>query len=90
MPTKEDLLEAIDACKSEESSLQSCQKLAIFYYLYDKLYGKVNTEYDSDSEFMSIAKEMDLSELMAKIDELVETIRILDRKLYVSFISNLN
>jgi hypothetical protein len=53
------------------------------------LYGKINTEYDSDSEFMKIAKDMDLSELMAKIDELVETIRVLDHKLYESFMSNL-
>ena len=89
MPTKEDLLQAIETCKSEESSVQSCQKLAIFYYLYDRLYGKLNTEYDSDSEFMRIAKNMDLSELMAKIDELVETIRVLDHKLYESFMSNL-
>ena len=89
MPTKEDLLHAIEACKLEESSVQSCNKLAIFYYLYDRLYGKLNTEYDSGSEFMRIAKNMDLSELMAKIDELVETIRVLDYKLYESFMSNL-
>lgn len=89
MPTKDELLEAIDQCESEESSVQNCEKLAVFYYLYDKLYGKINSEYDSDSEFMTIAKDMDLSTLMAKVDELVETLKVLDNRLYSSFISSL-
>ena len=38
MVTERELLDAIRECESAPSSFRSCERLAVFYSLYDRLY----------------------------------------------------
>ena len=46
-------------------------------------------DYESDSEFYRVAKEVEPAHLMATLDELVGCVQILDARLYQTFIQKL-
>lgn len=89
MPTEEDLLQAIDKLESEQANFEICQKLAVYYYLYDKYYNRIRTTYNSDSEFMSVVAGTSTDHLLAVMDELMECVAVINPKLYTSVLEKL-
>ena len=100
MPTKEELLEAIDKYRKEEPTYQNCVKIATFTWLLDRFYGsgpamdgysrkQAQNGYQSDSEFMQLVEKSDSDHLFAVLDELFDTIRVLNPRLYNSAIRKL-
>lgn len=97
MISERELLEAINECENAPKSLSNCQKLATYYVLLDKLY-PVEKDYEqavkaqklgyfdplsiSDSEFMQAVADKDWSEWLVILDELMDTIHIVEPRLY--------
>lgn len=93
MVTERELREAIRECESAPVSLQSLQKLAVFYTIYDKNFAD-NTESSekptkiidvqpvSDSEFMRLLVGKDWTSILVILDELMDTVKILQPRLY--------
>ncbi|MCM1164664.1 MAG: hypothetical protein NC299_12630 [Lachnospiraceae bacterium] len=90
MLTEQELYDAIRECESSPVSYRNCEKLAVFYTLYDKLYGepaetktsRVAVQPVSDSEFMRLISGKDWSALLEILDELMDSIKILQPRLY--------
>jgi hypothetical protein len=85
MPTKEELEDAIYKYEHTPVSYQNCQSLAMFYYLYDKLYGDSDEGY-SEEEFRYKVGPKKFWEIF---DELLEALQVLNPKLYQSVIQKL-
>lgn len=90
MVTEQELLAAISECENAPSSYQNCVKLSVFYSLYDKLFADksenqvkaVNIEPVSESEFMQVIAGKDWSSLLIILDELMDSIKVLQPRLY--------
>ncbi len=96
MVDERELREAIAECESAPASLQSMQKLAVFNAVYDRYFTsdpestevkprereRVPTVTDSDSEFVRLVSNMDWAALLDILDELMETVKILQPRLY--------
>ena len=84
MPTKEDLLQAIENLENQTPSFDTCCKLNTYYSLLDRYYGNTpaGVTYNSDSEFMQAAGQTDINTLYAVIDELMECLALVNPKLY--------
>lgn len=83
----------------------TCVKLAAFYTIRDKMYPQEpgddppapvrysyaaeKTSYDSDTEFMRIAKDIPEKHLMAVIDEVMLTLSVINPRLYAAAIRRL-
>ncbi len=80
MVTERELCEAIRECESAPSSYQNCEKLDVFYTIYDKLFDdssdKTAKSIDirplSDSEFMQLIVGKDWTSLLVILDELMD------------------
>lgn len=96
MITEQDLLSAIAECQGQKNpNANTCIKLAAYYTILDHI-SETNTNkpliptmeysnnylYDSDSEFMQIIKDHDMNTVMRVIDELMETIKAVQPRLY--------
>jgi hypothetical protein len=91
-----DLLEAIAECQGQRNpNANTCIKLAAYYTILDHITGNKATEipevpaysfaaktYQSDSEFWSVASGLDENTLMSVIDELMQTIKAVQPRLY--------
>lgn len=95
MLSERELLNAIDKLEQSCSTFQSCEKLATFYTLYDHLYGntpQVTTSRETvignygNTEFLKLVDGKNAEQVWSVIDELMQTIMILDSKLYKSVI----
>lgn len=95
MLNRRELLNAISECESANENFQNCQKLATLYILYDHLYSEPKSpeveriqmeiiETDRDSEFMQLINGKKIEPVLDLIDELMETIKILQPRLYDS------
>ena len=94
MFTKNQLLDAIDELELAPSTFQNCEKLATLYLLYDHLYGdKMPTAVQEtireviiprygDSEFLTSIEGQDAQKVWMIVDELMETIKALQPRLY--------
>ena len=96
MITEQDLLSAIAECQGQKNpNANTCIKLAAYYTILDHISeNKTNNPvvpameysnkylYDSDSEFMQIIKDHDMNTVMRVIDELMETIKAVQPRLY--------
>ncbi len=93
MVTERELLDAIRECESAPSSYRSCERLAVFYSLYDRLYGSAaeapkkhaktaDIRSVSDSEFMRLIAGKDWTDLLLILDELMDSVKILQPRLY--------
>lgn len=51
--------------------------------------GKETIQFTSDSEFGKLVNELEISQILPFIDDLVETIRIINPKLYNAFIAKI-
>lgn len=97
MVTERELSEAIRECESAPSSYQNCEKLAVFYTVYDKLFAdssekptkSIDIQPLSDSEFMQIITGKDWTSLLMILDELMDTIKILQPRLYEAVMQKL-
>jgi hypothetical protein len=99
MFSKIELLDAIDEMEEAPSTYQNCEKLATFYSLYDHLYGDKRpmletvrqTVVDSfgDSDFFKAVDGADAEKVFRVLNELMETVRLLQPKLYEATLTEL-
>lgn len=94
MFNKNELLDAIEELEKTPSTFQNCQKLATFYSLYDHLYGdkrpvpvqetvRINVVGDyGDSDFLQAIAGADAEQVILLVDELMETVKVLQPRLY--------
>ena len=95
MPTREELIEAIEKYQQEEPTYQNCERILVFTLMLDRYYGNepmvagysskmAQNRYSSESEFMKVAEKIDESHLFAVLDDLFDTLRVLNPRLYES------
>lgn len=105
MIAEKELLQAIQECESEPTTMAKISKLADFYIIYDHLFGgsKHETEYSSDtgetseiisvsgnSEFLRTINGKKSDKVWAVIDELVSVIQVINPRLYNGVIRKLD
>ena len=96
MPTKEELLKAIDDVSRLPDTYSKCQKLATFYILLSSLYPErevnngISTQFQStipdfgESEFLTKIKGHDINKVLSVLDELMEALKALNPQLYAN------
>lgn len=96
MITEHDLQEAIAECEGQRNpTANTCMKLAAFYTIRDKMYPQDVSDpvprysyaadrasYDSDTEFMRIARDLSTDKLFEVMDEIMATLSVLNPRLY--------
>jgi len=90
MITIKELDGAIRECENAPTSYQNCEKLATFYTVRNYMQPKEEYSYDppqgievyGDSDFLQAVTGRDTAEIMAIMDELMETILITNPRLY--------
>ena len=102
MITNEDLKEAIAECEGTKNpNANTCMKLAAFYTILNQRQAQPpkvtenyvyssGPEYSSESEFGQIVSAKGVDKCMPVIDELMETLYVLNPKLYNGVIRKLN
>ena len=93
MISERDLLEAIMETEDEPPSYASIKKLANLYIVYDHLFSTKpvsnNIDTTTDSEFLRTAKKKDIDKVLNIIDELMQTLEIVNNKVYQSVIKKI-
>ena len=105
MITEQDLQAAIAECKGQRNPhANTCLKLASFLTIQDHLFGKQEEEpimrysysscgseinYSGESEFASLVNGKDQSYVFKILDELMDTIQVINPRLYASVIRKL-
>lgn len=91
MISEKELLKAIEETERLPVSFQNCDKLATFYILLDHLRsaGRQYSRSKSDSEFMSVIADKNLDDVMPVLDELMQTLDVVNNKLYQTTITTL-
>lgn len=96
MITEQDLLSAIAECQGQKKpNANTCIKLAAYYTILDHITGEPSVSnnipvmgysnsylYKSDSEFMKAIEGVDIDTVMQVIDELMETLKAVQPRLY--------
>ena len=101
MITNEDLKAAIAECEGAKNpNANTCVKLAAFYTILNQRQDNVPKlpeysfasapAYSSNSEFGQLVEEKGIENCFGVIDELMETLYVLNPKLYRSVIRKLN
>lgn len=103
MITEKDLREAIAECQGTRNpNANTCIKLAAYYTILDNIVKDEKAEekypmysydmpeeYQSESEFGQLLYEKDQYNVLKVVDELMETLRIMQPKLYEAFMRKL-
>ena len=105
MITRTDLETAIAECQGKKNpDAKTCIMLAAFYTIRREMFGEEkepeysfapapirNTviDYDSDSEFARAINGRDVNEILPIIEELAETLEVIQPRLYNAFINKL-
>lgn len=103
MITKQDLQEAIAECQGARSpNANTCLKLASYYTILDHIESKeeavptpqtfaysYETRYSSETEFGRMLQEKPEAEVLQVVDELMETVRVMEPRLYKAFMRKL-
>ncbi len=99
MIREDDLLEAIAECQGEKNpNANTCIKLAAYYTILNNLgtpthsFASEPAEkviYNSGSEFSQAIEGIPVNEVMAVMDELMDTVQILMPKLYYATLEKL-
>ena len=96
MPTREELLKAIEEVAKQPDTYAKCQKLATFNILLYLLYPKeenennISTQFQStipdfgESEFFKRIKGRELNYVFSVFDELMEALKALNPSLYAN------
>jgi hypothetical protein len=100
--TEKDLQEAIAECEGQRNpTANTCLKLAAFYTIRDKMYPAEDVNiprysyaadkasYDSDTEFMQIARDIPIDKLFSVLDEIMSALSVLNPRLYQAAIRKL-
>ena len=102
--TEKDLKEAIAECQGQRNpNANTCIKLASYLTIKKELYGGQQEQeqissysyapapvsYQSDSEFARLIDGLDIDAVMPLLDELLDTIRIINPRLYDGFLRKL-
>ena len=98
MISERELLAAIKLCEKDPVTLNSCEKLAVYYTVYDHLFGsrgygeRSSTASHGEnerifvpspsSEFLKSVEGKDTKRVWAVLDELLSTIKIINPRLY--------
>lgn len=104
MVDRRELENAIAEIERLPSTFQNCEKLAVFYTVYNQLYGekypqKIINQYsekkppemkfDGDSEFIQLINYKGIEQSLKVITELVEVIKVTNPRLYAGVIRKL-
>lgn len=104
MITEQDLQAAIAECQGQRNpNASTCIKLAAFLTIQEHLFGKKEEtmptfsfasgkseiEYDGKSEFAMLVNGRDQQEVFKVIDELMDTLQVINPRLYASVIRKL-
>lgn len=94
MITEKDLLDAIEECQHVANpNANTCIKLAAFYTIYKNMYGSQEENYSyayaGDSEFARTIAGMDYDKVMSVMDEAMDTLSVLQPRLYAGIIRRL-
>lgn len=101
MITEQDLTEAIAECQGVRNpNMAVCIKLAALYTIRNEMFGKPIdaplysfsagvAPYNSKSEFWHKVQNKDLNEIMPVLDDLMDTISVLNPKLYDAVMTKL-
>lgn len=102
MFSKSELLDAIEDLEMAPATYQNAEKLATFYTLYDHLYvrkesvsriesiNEVIVDDYGDSEFLQAVAGRKADQIWMVMDELMETVKVLQPKLYQAVIDKIN
>ena len=90
MLTERDLLNAIEELEKAEPTYERCKKLVTFYTLYDYAYGEPKNERVEEkvvnaygeSEFMKVINGKEAQKVWEVMDELMETLNVINPRLY--------
>lgn len=101
MFSKSELLDAIEDLEMAPATYQNAEKLATFYTLYEHLYVRkepvsriesieevVIGDY-GDSEFFQVVMDKKADDVWMIIDELMETLKVMQPKLYQATIDKI-
>ena len=101
MFSKNELLDAIDELENSPSTYQNAEKLATFYLLYDHLYiekepinrielaREVIIDRYGNSDFLQVITDKKAEDIWMIMDELMETIKMLQPRLYQATIDKI-
>jgi len=97
MIDRADLEQSIAEWESVPATYQSIEKLADLYTVYNHLFARpsevVQTEWyngvQTESEFLITAAKKDITEVMILMDELMESVQVLNPKLYAGVMQRL-
>lgn len=101
MFSQSELMDAIESLENSPATYQNAEKLATFYLLYDHLYVKeepvnriesvreVKIDKYGDSEFLQAISGRKAEDIWAIMDEVMESILILQPRLYRATIEKL-
>lgn len=100
MFTKNELLDAMDELEMSPATYQNCEKLATFYMLYDHLYGDKRPMFETvrqtivdeygNSDFLLSVAGSDAEKVFRILDELMESVKLLQPRLYEATLTMLN
>ncbi len=100
MIDRRELEKAIDAYQnSPNTNIDTCVKLAALYTIYNELYGEVKPraveavsliETTGETEFLQAVNEKPVDEVLSVINELMETLCVINRRGYDGVIRKLN
>lgn len=98
MITRDELEQAIYECQAErDPNSQTCIKLAAFLTIREIMFSEqepqrysysppptddVSRETEPDSEFLQLIRKMNTSDAWALMDELMDTLKVINRRLY--------
>lgn len=94
MIREEDLLEAIAECQGERNpNAQTCRNLAAYYTILDHVrYNpqvshdsppiEESVAYDGESDFARLVRGKSISDVMGLMDELMDTLQVIQPRLY--------
>lgn len=89
MITKSELSKVISELENAPMNYANCEKLACFYTIRNNLFeeqpAKIKTadvKLSGNSDFLSIVNNKNLQDVFAVIDELMETLKITNNRLY--------
>ena len=94
MIKKEELIEAIAECQGQRNpNATTCYKLASYYTILDHIdkkeeptirqsYSYAPPSFESDSEFGKKIKRLDVNDVLEVMDELMETLAVINPRLY--------
>lgn len=94
MISQRELDNAIREFENAPQNYENCKKLATFYTIFDHLYSEPQVEkkqqeiigHYGDSEFLNIIGNRKAEDVWAILDELMETLKVVNPRLYDSVI----